>query len=41
MIVHSSCKSKVAQFCGTRQEAVKMYEEWKEQVNKRFYFSIK
>jgi hypothetical protein len=34
MIVHSTCKSKVAQFCGTRQIAVKMYEEWKEQVNK-------
>jgi hypothetical protein len=31
MIVHSKCQSKVAQFCGTRQIAVKMYEEWKEQ----------
>ncbi|UJR25382.1 hypothetical protein I4U23_006730 [Adineta vaga] len=31
MIVHSKCKANVAQFCGTRQIAVKMYEEWKEQ----------
>lgn len=34
MIVHSKCKTKVAQFCGTRQEAIQMYEEWKEQVGR-------
>ncbi|CAF3504295.1 unnamed protein product [Adineta steineri] len=31
MIVHSKCKKNVAHFCGTRQVAVRMYEEWKEQ----------
>jgi len=36
MIVHSRCKSNVAQFCGTRKIAVQMYEEWKEQVKKNF-----
>jgi len=36
MIVHSKCKSNVAQFCGTRQIAVEMYEEWKKQVKKTF-----
>jgi hypothetical protein len=41
MIVHSGCQSKVAKFCGTRQIAVRMYEEWKEQVNKKNFFSIK
>jgi hypothetical protein len=41
MIVHSRCKSNVAKFCGTRQIAVRMYEEWKEQVNKEGSFSIK
>jgi len=40
MVVHSKCKSKVAHFCGTRQIAVQMYEEWKEQVKKIFFFSF-
>ena len=39
MIVHSKCKSKLAQFCGTRQVAAQMYEEWKEQVGFTELFS--
>ena len=35
MVVHGKCQSKVTHFCGTRQMAVKMYEDWKAQVSWR------